>query len=89
LGAVVVVAALLFVVVVVDADFVAVVVVTGNVVVVAGAAPATCIASRVAASGIVGLTPAGSKAMVTLMYSANLMDAGFVVIVGLVWPYFQ
>ena len=39
-----------------------------------------------ACNGGLGVTPAGSKAMVMRMSGANLMVAGFVVTVGFFWP---
>jgi hypothetical protein len=73
-------------VVVVVAPFSVVVVVTGTaVVVVVVAAAAFNMASSVTAVGGVGVTPAGSKAMVSRMYSENLIDVELVVIVGVFW----
>jgi hypothetical protein len=79
LGAVVVVVALI-----VDVVTGAIVVVTGAIVVVTGDEPVLTIASSVTTLGNFGVTPAGSNAIATLMYWANLIDAGLVVIVGLV-----
>jgi hypothetical protein len=69
----------------------AVVVVTPVVVVVvveplfeAASATALTMAVDVFWLGTIGVTPAGSKAIATRSSSENLMDAGFVVTVGLV-----
>jgi hypothetical protein len=64
---------------------VAVFVEVAAVVVVVAVEPAFTMASTVAVLGAVGVTPVGSKAMVTRMYSPNLIAAGFVVILGFVW----
>jgi hypothetical protein len=62
-----------------------VVVVVATVVVVVAVVPSLTISSTVAVLGALGVTPVGSKAMVTRMYSLNLIAAGFVVILGFVW----
>ena len=62
-----------------------VVVVTGAVVVVVTAEPAFTIASTVAVLGELGVTPVGSKAIVTRMYSLNLIEVESVVMVGFFW----
>jgi hypothetical protein len=62
-----------------------VVVVTGANVVVVTVVPDFTMASTVAALGAVGVTPVGSKAIVTRMYSLNLIAVDSVVMVGFVW----
>jgi hypothetical protein len=73
------------VVVVVVAPATVVVVTGAAVVVVVTADPAFTIASTVVELGALGVTPVGSKAIVTRMYSLNLIAVDSVVIVGFFW----
>jgi hypothetical protein len=62
------------------------VVVVATVVVVDGVVAYSTIASTVAFGGTRGVTPAGSKAIVTRRSFTNLMVAGSVVRVAFFWP---